>query len=168
MIANSPRRTRWISGLILLICLAVSLVCVVYPVFVIRPFRTQGAHELALALMVSRLRPAVTVVCAVVGLLALAIYWRAQARWPRRILPAMGAVLTLALAFLARVNIYELMFHPIERASFSPASQVKLDKNEKVIAVRIGDKARAYPIRSMSYHHLINDVVGELAILPTY
>jgi len=168
MITNSPRRTRWISGVILLTSLAVSLVCVVYPVYVIRPFRAQGANELAVALVVSRLRPAVTVVSALVSILALAIYWRVQARWLRRILPAMVAVVTLALAFLARVNVYELMFHPVERASFSPASQVKLDKNEKVIAVRIGDKARAYPIRSMSYHHLINDVVGELAILPTY
>ena len=168
MIANSPQRTRWISGLLLLTCLGVSLVCVVYPVYVIRPFRAQGAHELAVALVVSRLRPAVTVVSALVGMLALAIYWRVQPRWLRRILPAIGAVMILALAFLARVNIYELMFHPIERASFSQASQVKLDKNEKVIAVGIGDQARAYPIRSMSYHHLINDVVGELAILPTY
>jgi hypothetical protein len=141
---------------------------VIYPVYVIRPFRAQGAHELAVALVVSRFRPAVTVVSAVAGMLALAIYWQVQARRPRRILLATGAVLTLALALLARVNIYEMMFHPIERASFTSASQVRLDKNEKVIAVRIGDKARAYPIRSMSYHHLINDVVGELAILPTY
>jgi hypothetical protein len=60
------------------------------------------------------------------------------------------------------------MFHPIGRASFSSAPQVKLDKDEKVIAVNIGGEARAYPIRSMSYHHLINDVVDKLAIVATY
>jgi len=123
---------------------------------------------LALALLVSRFRPALTVISAVVGGLALVIYWRAQVRWTRRILPALGAVLTIGLAILARVNVYELMFHPIDHASFSAASQMKLDKDEKVIAVRMGDKARAYPIRSLSYHHLINDVVGESAIVATY
>jgi hypothetical protein len=168
MITNSPRRTRWISGSLLLICLAVSLICVIYPIYVIRPFRAQGAQELALALVVSRFRPELTVISAVVGILALVIYWRVQARWPRRLLPSVSVVLTVGLAFLARVNIYELMFHPIDRASFSAASQVKLDKDEKVIAVKLGDEARAYPIRSMSYHHLINDVVGEVAIVATY
>src|ERR1700730_14645387 len=113
MIANSPRRARRISGLWLLICLAVSLVCVIYPVYVIRPFRAQGDQELALALVVSRFRPELTVISAVVGMLALVIYWRAQPRWTRRLLPSLSAVLTVGLVFLARVNIYELMFHPI-------------------------------------------------------
>ncbi len=44
----------------------------------------------------------------------------------------------------------------------------KLDKDEKVIAVKIGASARAYPIRGMSYHHIINDVVGNVAIVATY
>ena len=168
MITNSPRRTRWISGLVLLICLTVSLICVLYPVYVIRPFRAQGDQELALALVVSRFRPELTVISAVAGLLALVIYWRAQPKWTRRLLPSLSAVLAVALVFLARVNIYERMFHPIDRASFSAASQVRLDKDEKVIAVKLGDKARAYPIRSLSYHHLVNDVVGDFAIVATY
>jgi hypothetical protein len=37
-----------------------------------------------------------------------------------------------------------------------------------VIAVRIGGEARAYPIRSMSYHHVFNDVLGPDAIVATY
>jgi hypothetical protein len=168
MIVNSPRLTRRISVLTLLACLAISLVCVAYPLYVIRPFRAQGAHELAVALIVARVRVGVTFISALIAVTALVLYWREQAQWRRRILPAMGALLACVLAFLARVNIYELMFHPIDVASFSSASRVKLDADEKVIAVRIGGEARAYPVRIMSYHHLINDVVDQLAIVATY
>jgi len=168
MLTSSHRRIRRISALTLLACLAVSLVCVAYPIYVIRPFRAQGAHELAVALIVARYRAGVTFTCALIAVTAVVLYGREQAQWRRRVLPATGALLACVLAFLARVNIYELMFHPIDVASFSPASRVKLDADEKVIAVSIGGQARAYPVRIMSYHHLINDVVGPLAIVATY
>lgn len=168
MIGHSPWRTRQILGVILLTGVAVSLLCVVYPIYVIRPFRAQGARELAAALVVTRFRPAATAISAVVVTVALALYWRVQSRISRRILPAVGVVVACVLAVLARVNVYELMFHPIVQASFSSTTQTKLDRDEKVIAVKIGDLARAYPIRSMSYHHLINDVVNKLAIVATY
>jgi len=158
MSAYSVRRN---SGLILLLCFAVSLFCVVYPIYVIRPFRAQGARELALALVVARYRVGVTMVAALAAMFCV-VYSR------RRILAAFGALLVLGLAFLARVNVYELMFHPIPAASFSSASKVKLDAGEKVIAVKFGKVARAYPVRSMSYHHIANDTVDKFAIVATY
>jgi uncharacterized protein DUF3179 len=168
MIANPPQRTRWTFTLVWLTCLVASLICVVYPIYVIRPFRPQGAGELAAALVVARFRPLVTVISAIVALAALAWRWRA---WPskwRRVLPVIGTVFVCVLAWLARINVYELMFHPLDHPSFAAAPKVKLDKDEKVIAVKIGGQARAYPIRGMSYHHVINDVVGKLAIVATY
>ena len=86
----------------------------------------------------------------------------------RRVLAGVVASFVAVLAFLARVNVYELSFHPIDHSSFSAASQMKLDPDEKVIAAFIGGEARAYPIRNMSYHHVINDVVGKVAIVATY
>ena len=142
-------------------CLACRLICVVYPIYVIRPFRPQGARELAVALVVSRFRPAShghrgdcggsggDRVLARAGARSGGGCWR---RWARR--------WWCVLAVLARVNVYELMFHPVDHPSFAAASEVKLDGDEKVIAVKIGGEARAYPIRSMSYHHIVNDVVG--------
>jgi hypothetical protein len=53
------KRTGWI--LVLLACLAVSLFCVAYPIYVIRPFRAQGTRELLAALSVLRYRNAVTI-----------------------------------------------------------------------------------------------------------
>ena len=167
MTANSGR-IRWVAGLTLLASLFLELACVVYPIYVIRPFRAQGARELAAALLVIRYRPLITVICAAAALWAGALCWRAQTQWWLRILAALGAVLVCVLAGVARVNVFELMFHPVEHPAFAAARQVKLDKDDKVIAVKIRDSARAYPIRTMGYHHVINDLVGDTAIVATY
>jgi hypothetical protein len=37
-----------------------------------------------------------------------------------------------------------------------------------ILAVRIGAEARAYPIREMAYHHVLNDLVGGVPIAATY
>ena len=37
-----------------------------------------------------------------------------------------------------------------------------------ILAVRLGDDARAYPISQMAYHHVLNDVVGGVPIAVTY
>jgi hypothetical protein len=34
--------------------------------------------------------------------------------------------------------------------------------------VRVAGIARAYPIRSISYHHVVNDTVGGVPIVATY
>ena len=159
---------RRIYAWILFFCFFFSLLCVVYPIYVIQPFRHQGAQELALALVVARFRPLLTTVAALAAVVALAAYWRVQPRRWRRVLPSAGAALVIVLACLARVNIYELMFHPDRHPAFSAARDVKLDAAEKVIAVRIGGAARAYPIRSISYHHVVNDVLDGQAIVATY
>ena len=171
MLAGMPPTTaqrRRTFTWILLTCLAVSLVAVGYPIYVIRPFRHQGARELAWALAVSRFRPAITVMSALTAVLATILCWRVQPIKLKRGLSGAGAAVVVVLAFLARVNIYELMFHPDIHPSFSAARDVKLDGAEKVVAVRIGGEARAYPIRGMSYHHVVNDVVGGVAIAATY
>ena len=161
-------RTPRTFTVFLILSLALSIFCVAYPIYVIRPFRHQGATELAFALSVSRFRPAITVITAVAALLALIGYWRIQpSKWWRTLATAAAAG-SLVLAFLARVNIYEMMFHPIIHPSFTPAGETKLNSAEKVIAVRIHGEARAYPIRSMSYHHVVNDVLGGTALVATY
>ena len=112
---------------VLLISLATSLFCVLYPIYVIRPVRAQGVRELELALVVVQYRPLITIVAACAALLAAAGFWnRRPLTWRRFLVPA-GAVFAVVLAVLARVNIYEIMFHPIEHSKFLAAAQVKLD-----------------------------------------
>jgi hypothetical protein len=166
--SHGGSQTRWIFAVALLACLALSVVCVVYPIYVIRPFRGQGARELAVALVLSRFRGVLTLLSAFAAVWAAVAYWHAQARIWRRVLVAAGATLVCILAVLARVNVYELMFHPVDHPEFSAASGVTLDKNDKLVTVRIGGSARAYPIRTMGYHHIVNDLVGGTAIVATY
>jgi hypothetical protein len=79
-----------------------------------------------------------------------------------------SVIAVAVVAVLSRVNIYEIMFKPFDRPSFSGADQSKLDGDEKVIAVSLGREARAYPIRIISYHHVINDFVNGIPIVATY
>ena len=44
----------------------------------------------------------------------------------------------------------------------------KLEAAEMILAVRYGDDARAYPIREMAYHHVLNDVVEGIPAAVTY
>jgi hypothetical protein len=165
---SDVQHKRRISVSVLLACLTLSLICVVYPFYVIWPFRAQGARELAIALVVLRFRSAATVISCAAAAAALVFYWRVQSgRW-RRIFATIGAAFVCVLAALARVNIYEVMFHPDDWPTFAAASRTKLDKDEKVIAVKIGGAARAYAIRNISYHHVINDVLDKVAIVATY
>ncbi len=69
---------------------------------------------------------------------------------------------------LAQVNVYEIMFHPLGRPSFSAARDSKLDNREMIIAVKMNGIARAYPIRDLAYHHIANDAIGKTAIVATY
>ena len=165
---SEPRTIRRRSITVFLGCLALSLFCVVYPVYVIRPFRAQGAQELVAALIVLRFRIAATLISCAAAVAALVLYWRAQPRRWRRAFATVGTAFVCVLAALARVNIYELMFHPDDRPTFAAASRTKLDKDEKVIAVKMGGAGRAYPIRNISYHHVINDVLDKVAIVATY
>ena len=107
-------------------------------------------------------------VCAVSAVLAGILYWRAQPK----IMPKIGILAAVAavclFAGLSRVNIYEIMFHPMGRPAFASAADTKLDGGEMVMAVNLGGEARAYPIRGVSYHHIVNDVVGGVPIVATY
>jgi hypothetical protein len=164
---NRSFRSRWI--LVLLACLAMSLVTVAYPLYVIRPFRAQGARELMAALAVSRFGPVLTVISALAAVAAAIMHWRARGPMRGRLLVAAGAVLVCVLAVLARANVFEqLLFHPVEHPEFAAAGDAKLDPDDKLIVVKIGGSSRAYPIREMGYHHVVNDVVGGTALVATY
>jgi hypothetical protein len=142
------------------VCFLATVALLVYPVYVIRPFRAQQPRELMIALAVLRYRPFAMALFFLASMAMLIRNWR-----PWRTL---GVAAIAAVALLSRVNIYEKMFHPIDRATFSAADQTKLDGDEKVIAVTAGRAARAYPIRIISYHHVVNDVVEGEPIVATY
>jgi len=137
-------------------------------VYVIRPFRAQGVRELSAALAVTRYRAPSMVALAAAAVVAAVWYWRRERRWFRRLAAAVCALAVAGMGLASRINIYDLMFHPLGPAAFMAAGQSKLDGDEMVIAIRVGQIARAYPIRNISYYHIVNDLVDGVPIVATY
>ncbi len=150
-----------------LICAVVSAGCFVIPMFVIRPFRPQGARELDFALAVRHAGPWLAGLCVVVVLLLMIRLWKMARIWSRIGFVCL-VVVAIAGAVLTNVNIFEKMFHPYDAPAFASADEVKVDPDDKVLAVRIGQLARAYPIRTMGYHHIVNDTLDGVPIAVTY
>jgi len=165
--AGSARRKLAYSWFLITLLVA-SAAGVAYPLYVIQPFRRQGPRELAAALAVIQIRPIVEGICAILALAGLAWYWRLERGRKQRILATVGTGFVCAFAVLSHVNVYEFMFHPDRHPLFASIQQVKIDPDDKVLAVKLGTSARAYPIRTIAYHHIINDVVDGVPIIATY
>jgi hypothetical protein len=141
--------------------------CVAIPMFVIRPFRPQGARELEIALAVRHAGPWLAGMCAVVALLLLIRSWKTMKTAARTAMAGLFLV-AIACAVFTHVNIFEKMFHPYASPSFGSAVEAKVDPDDNVLAVTLGQEARAYPIRTMGYHHIVNDTVNGVPIAVTY
>lgn len=153
---------------VLAVCIVAALFVLSYPMYVIRPFRAQGSGELASALAVRSWAPAIATLAAVIALIATVMLWPVLRRAVSRVLALAGAVLAVLFAALTYVNIFERMFHPIESPETVSAKEAVLDSDDMVIAIRVAGHARAYPIRMMGYHHIVNDWVGEIPVVGTY
>ena len=159
-------RTRWLW--IALVALAVvGFGVFFFPAFVITPFRYQNPRILVSAMATRQRAPMVSLFCAVICLALIAVLWRGSSRWGKALLVLAG-VPVLFSAVMARLNYFEWMFHPVDSAKFESESASRLAAAEMILAVRYGADARAYPIREMAYHHILNDVVGGVPIAVTY
>jgi hypothetical protein len=159
------RRFVWV---LLVISLLIAAAAVAYPMYVIRPFRAQGAAELAAALHVRRWGPPVAAVAAAVAVACFVLIRRSSSARVPRIAAYTMAGLTAAFAAISHINIFELMFHRVDDPAAIAASEAKLDADDMVLSVRLGGESRAYPVRMMAYHHIVNDVVGGVPVVATY
>jgi hypothetical protein len=137
------------------------------PAFIIRPFHHQTPSGLALAIAMRQRAPLPTLLAALLCLIVAFFLWRIANRWHKVVLVSVMVVVSFA-ALMSRVNYFEWMFHPVSNPQFESPSASKLDKGEMILAVRYGSDARAYPIREMAYHHILNDVVGGVPVAVTY
>jgi hypothetical protein len=139
-----------------------------YPMYVIRPFRAQGLTELQLALAVRSWAPSAATAAAAVALLAAFALWSKTQRLRVRVLGIGCAALTVCFAALTYVNVFEMMFRPVNSPEVIAAAEAKLEPDDMVLAVRINRESRAYPVRMMGYHHISNDWVGGEPLVATY
>jgi Protein of unknown function (DUF3179) len=137
------------------------------PAFIIRPFTHQSARGLALAMTLRQRAPWGTLAAALVCLLIALVLW-GTVNWWRKVILVAVMLPVLFATVMARLNYFEWMFHPVDSAKFEAASTSKLGNGEMILALRAGADARAYPIREMAYHHILNDVVGSVPVAVTY
>jgi Protein of unknown function (DUF3179) len=161
----------WTWLTLALACAAASAACVWIPIHVIRPFHPQQATALTVALWVHDAGPLLAGLCAAL-VVALTIWsWKkpggVRRIWFRVAMVSLCAV-AIAGAALTHVNIFEKMFHPYDAPAFENADKASVDPDDMVLAVLLGGHARAYPIRTMGYHHIVNDTVEGVPIVVTY
>lgn len=161
--APSTRRPFVLLGLAAVLLAAATLIT---PLWVMRPFRPQGPYELAVALWVLRFGPWLLFGAGALAVAAVVRAW--PGGWWRRIGATLMLLLTLGAGGLSRINVFEKMFEPMPAPRFAGASESGLPDEAIMMAVRVGDQARAYPVEVMAYHHVLNDVVGDTPLVVTY
>ena len=57
---------------------------------------------------------------------------------------------------------------PIDAPVFRPASETNIAGREPVISAFIGGEAKAYPLSILTWHEIVNDVIGGKAVAVTY
>jgi Protein of unknown function (DUF3179) len=164
---TTTRTLKLVPALCLFLASLAILIFALYPIYVIRPFREQTPAALERAFWVLLHDKALSLIAAsLVTALAL-LLWR-RAGWVAKLL----LVPAMALAFLAAtstwINPFEHMFHPLGEPTYLAADKAAVDANDMVIAVTLGGESRAYPIREMGYHHVVNDRLHGLPIVVTY
>lgn len=173
---NTPEQSRLPRSivrqrLLLLVLVACIFALVAFPFFVVRPFARQDPFYLAIALVTQRWAPWITLMALPAGL------WMAYNAWAQRgerfrtfkgLAMVAAVFLLMALALIARINIFERMFHPLAGVKLIPAARAGARGNDMVMAVRMNGEARAYPVLQMAYHHIVNDTLGGVPIVVTY
>jgi hypothetical protein len=145
----------------LLVALAIlNVALILAPLVVALPPVNQTPAMLAAARVAQTLAP---IAALLLVALAAVLLWRRPV--------ACGALLAIALVCLAlsRVNLLERVFAPA-RSADTAAIGIFHDvrDTDMVIGVVIGEQTRAYPVRYLAYHHMLNDQLGSTALLPTY
>jgi hypothetical protein len=162
------RMRSFLSASLLLLVSFAGLAFALYPIYVIRPFREQEPLALQRALWVTlHDRP---ILIAVLLLLTICAWLVSRhAGCVAKLVLALGVAIALIAAGAAWVNPYEqLMFHGFGEPRYASIQEAGIDPMDMVIAVTLSGESRAYPIREMGYHHIVNDRLHQLPIVVTY
>ena len=139
----------------------VNVALVATPLFVANPLITQTPGLLSFAHNSKSIALAMSL-----GLsIALGIrLWRRRA-WSAAAL----LVLAIGCALISRVHYLEWIFAAARGAeTVGIGGFHDIRDTDMVIAVSLGGESRAYPVRYLAYHHMLNDQLGATALLPTY
>jgi hypothetical protein len=138
------------------------------PVKILMPFAPQSPSDLDLALFLRTWSPTIAI-AGVLAVLALGVMlWHGMRWWGMTAFVIVAAFVGFVTWF-AHQNHFEWMFRPVAETAFVPASDADfVGEDERVLAVKVGDDAAAYPIRQIAYHHVVHDTVGGTPVAVTY
>jgi hypothetical protein len=161
-----PRRAAW-SASVLFPLMAVALV--ILPLWLDQPFAVQTRAGLAAVFEMRTWAPLLTLLAAVVTLLAAVALWPGRRVLARVLLVALVG-LAAAAAWLARQNVFEWMFNPVGAPSYASLEEAAsfVADDDMLLVVSLNGETAAYPVRQMAYHHVLQDVVGGVPIAVTY
>lgn len=166
---NEDKGMKRVIAISFAIATLLSVVWVAVPMALIYPFLAQTPARLAVGHALRVRSAPVTMVLLVLGLVAAFPLWRRLTSRRGRVVVALGIAALASCAWLGWSNTFEMMFHPLPHPEFASAEEAKEVADEDlVLGVRIGNEARAYPVRAMAYHHLVNDVIAGEPIVATY
>jgi hypothetical protein len=153
----------------LLSLLLLSSLLILVPAFLIRPFVGQTAQGVAIAYTLRTVSPLLTLFCLLLGVLLSSWIWKTTKTKIRRIAILLSVIVLVSAAILSRQNYFEWMFNPLKHPGFVTVSRAShIQDSDMVLSVQISEETRAYPVRIMAYHHIINDIVGGVPIAVTY
>jgi uncharacterized protein DUF3179 len=157
-----------LRALLLIATILVSLALILIPAFLIQPFAAQTPAYLDVAYRLRAISPLATIFLGVVGLFIVAKVWRGS-RFLAKPPLMLAVVLLVGAAVLSRQNHFEWMFRPLAHPEFVEVPDARhVEDADMVMAVQTGGETKAYPVRLMAYHHVLNDVVGGDPVVVTY
>ena len=161
------RRLLWP---LLLIAAAAAVTVVLVPTLTIHPFRPQTARGVELSYALKRAAPVVTAIALASALASALMLWGGARRWWRRGVIFVLVAVTGLVTWFARQNHFEWMFNALPNAEYVgvPEARQFLVDAEVVMGIDVNGTYRAYPVRQLAYHHLVNDVVGGTPLVATY
>jgi hypothetical protein len=139
-----------------------------FPMLIAHPLIEQTPGMLTTAYWVRTVAPVLSLVFVAIFALVL---WRI---WPKtrqnlRILAVLMAIPVVAVVLTSRSLFTEWFFAPAAGADFVVVRDYSdIADDDMVMGIEVDGKWRAYPIRYLAFHHMLNDQLGSAFLLPTY
>lgn len=159
-----------LAGKVLLATIVLgSFVVLLVPAYLIRPFVAQSPRGIAISYALRSVSPVITLAALIAGAGLIVLLWpSSRSVWGKSCLGAALLVLVGGV-ILSRQNHFEWMFRPMPQPGWVEIGRADhVEDNDMVMGVHIGEEFKAYPVRILAYHHLVNDILGGEPLVVTY
>lgn len=154
--------------IVLLALLVINLGLALAPLIITMPFFAQKPWMLELVFAAKSVGPIVTSLSLVAAMALAWKKWGTWGRWRRAGAVGMTILVAGALAF-ERTNVVEIKFASAPNVELAAIDSFRdVGDSDMVIGVVLEGVSRAYPVRYLAYHHLVNDRIGSTVLLPNY